>query len=69
LTIGVPSKLNVIHKGTPLGRVSPTLDSIYEENTIRQKWDWTLLCSGTRTPEPVKKVSFPMSFVYYETIE
>jgi len=66
--IGVPSKLRLIRKTAALTRVSPTLDLRCEENTTRWKWNWTLLCCATLTPEATKKKSVPRGVCRNESL-
>ncbi len=54
---GAPSTLRVILSAVGLARMFPTLDRNCEENTVRLKWNWSLVDYVRGTPESPKKWS------------
>ena len=55
--MGAPSKLSVIRKVASCARPRPTLFLTCWAKAARRKWNWSRSCSGSCTPEVVKKRS------------
>ena len=63
----MPSIFNVIRSAAALTIMLSTFDLICEENTVRLKWNWSLVVD--RLKAKTEGSTLLTNFVYYESIK